>query len=253
MLFLRLRPLLLPGTLPLTRAFTLTQILSGRGSEKLPPRPRTVDESEITEVFLKGSGPGGQKINKTSSAVQLIHKPTGIVVKCQETRSRSQNRKIARQLLAEKLDIETNGPHSYAMQKIEMEKRRKASSQKKRNRKYREPVEWPADPVDELVKDKNKIYVNRIVEEAVQGEEVMKRKGERINIQSKPMKPQRWDQMCPGIYEVAREVDEDKVVLCYRGYSGADLDKIAEEAKREEQFMGTLRGEWVEEVKERKL
>jgi len=193
--------------------------------------------------------------------VQLIHKPTGIVVKSQATRSRPQNRKIARELLAEKLDISNNGAFSYAMQKLELNKKRKASAQKKKNRKYREKVEWPEDPVENPMKDQNKIYVNKVVEEVVQGEEVMKRGGERINISSKPVREARWDQMCPGIFEVAREggmegwegvktgVDEDRVVLCYRGYSGGDYDKIAEEVRQEEERAGTLRGEWVKEVR----
>jgi len=50
-----------------------------------------------------GSGPGGQSINKTNNNVQLLHKPTGIQVKCQETRSLQQNRKIARKVLLEKV------------------------------------------------------------------------------------------------------------------------------------------------------
>src|SRR3712207_3914024 len=72
----------------------------GVSAKQLPPR-RIIPDTEIIENFLKGSGPGGQKINKTSSAVQLKHIPTGIVVKCQDTRSRTQNRKTARQLLGE--------------------------------------------------------------------------------------------------------------------------------------------------------
>lgn len=52
-----------------------------------------------------GSGPGGQAINKTSSSVSLIHLPTGLRVQAQPTRSREQNRKAARRILAEKLDM----------------------------------------------------------------------------------------------------------------------------------------------------
>ncbi|KAI9756977.1 MAG: mannose-ethanolamine phosphotransferase gpi13 [Chaenotheca gracillima] len=102
----------------------------------MPPRPK-VNEDEITEAFLKGSGPGGQKINKTSSAVQLKHLPTGIVVKSQETRSRSQNRKIARLALAEKLELLDKGDESRVAVKAAAAKKKKQSRQKKSRRKYR--------------------------------------------------------------------------------------------------------------------
>jgi protein subunit release factor B len=102
----------------------------------LPPRP-TILESDITEAFLKGTGPGGQKINKTSSAVQLKHLPTGLVIKCQETRSRSQNRKIARRILAERIEVLVMGDDSRAALKAEREKKKKASKNKKARRKYR--------------------------------------------------------------------------------------------------------------------
>lgn len=70
---------------------------------KLPPRPRFTTEMELQceEKFLHGGrGPGGQKINKCNSKVQLKHSETGIVVTCQETRSRESNRKIAREKMA---------------------------------------------------------------------------------------------------------------------------------------------------------
>ena len=79
-------------------------------------------ESDLEESFVRGrfpletvvppthhkdpgSGPGGQSINKTNNNVQLLHKPTGIQVKCQETRSLQQNRKIARKILLGKVCI----------------------------------------------------------------------------------------------------------------------------------------------------
>lgn len=69
----------------------------------LPPRP-IIRDADITESFLKGTGPGGQKINKTNSAVQIKHLASGIVVKCQISRSRSRNRNEARKILQEKIE-----------------------------------------------------------------------------------------------------------------------------------------------------
>ncbi|KAI1498513.1 RF-1 domain-containing protein [Biscogniauxia marginata] len=106
-------------------------------SKNLPPRPKPPPEDEIEESFLKGSGPGGQKINKTNSAVQLKHLPTGLVVKSQATRSRSQNRTIARQLLADKLDDLARGGQSRAAVVGEVRRKKKASAAKKSRRKYR--------------------------------------------------------------------------------------------------------------------
>ncbi|KAI1214865.1 RF-1 domain-containing protein [Annulohypoxylon truncatum] len=110
----------------------------------LPPRPKPPPEEEIEEAFLKGSGPGGQKINKTNSAVQLKHIPTGLVVKSQATRSRSQNRKIARQLLADKLDQIARGDQSRSAVVGEFKRKKKASSAKKSRRKYRKLEEEKA-------------------------------------------------------------------------------------------------------------
>ncbi|KIV90912.1 hypothetical protein PV10_05514 [Exophiala mesophila] len=102
----------------------------------LPPKPTLPDET-LTHVYLKGSGPGGQKINKTNSAVQMTHGPTGIVVKSQATRSRSQNYKIARRILAEKVDQAENGPESRVEMKRLRDSKKKRSAEKKRRRKYR--------------------------------------------------------------------------------------------------------------------
>ncbi|KAG5981344.1 hypothetical protein E4U55_003022 [Claviceps digitariae] len=119
---------------PQNRPFTYTSPTP----KNLPPRPKPPPESEIEESFLKGSGPGGQKINKTSSAVQLKHIPTGIVVKCQATRSRSQNRKQARELLAQKVDDMLNGEHSRSAIVGEVKRKKAASAAKKSRRKYRQ-------------------------------------------------------------------------------------------------------------------
>jgi protein subunit release factor B len=116
-----------------TRAFTTS---AATHEKALPPRRKILD-NEITESFLRGTGPGGQKINKTSCAVQLKHLATGIVVKSQHTRSREQNRKYARLLLGEKLDELEKGEDSRTAIKTERARVKKASANKKSKRKYK--------------------------------------------------------------------------------------------------------------------
>ncbi|KAK7512582.1 peptidyl-tRNA hydrolase domain-containing protein [Phyllosticta citriasiana] len=116
-----------------TRALSATAVLSGK---PLPPRFQ-INEDDIEEKFLKGSGPGGQKINKTSSAVQLKHLPTGMVVKFQGTRSREQNRKTARKMLSERLEEMELGDQSRTAIKRANAAKKKASKSKKSRRKYR--------------------------------------------------------------------------------------------------------------------
>ena len=62
-----------------------------------------MDRSGVIKNYIRGTGNGGQAINKTSSCVQLVHKSTGIMVKCQETRDRSKNEELAWIKLEEKL------------------------------------------------------------------------------------------------------------------------------------------------------
>jgi len=75
--------------------------------------------------------------NKTSSAVQLKHLPTGIVVKVQASRSRSQNRKLARAMLAERIEEIDKGPESRTAIVGEAKRKKKSSAVKKSKRKYR--------------------------------------------------------------------------------------------------------------------
>ena len=75
--------------------------------------------------------------NKTYCAVQLKHIPSGTIVKSQASRSRDQNRKIARRLLAEKIEAAEKGPESRVAIKAEIKKKKAASKNKKARRKYR--------------------------------------------------------------------------------------------------------------------
>ena len=92
-------------------------------------------DADIEEAFVRGSGSGGQKINKTSSCVQLKHIPTGTIVRCQETRSREANRWLAREMLAERLLQARESALSARRQeeeKIRRQKRRRSRRQKAR-------------------------------------------------------------------------------------------------------------------------
>jgi len=92
-------------------------------------------EEDLQEQFILGSGSGGQKVNKTSSAVRLVHLPTGHCVKIQRSRSREENRWLARRALAERILEEREGFQSAKRQeqeKIRRQKRRRSRRQRAR-------------------------------------------------------------------------------------------------------------------------
>jgi protein subunit release factor B len=86
-------------------------------------------------------GPGGQKINKTSNRVILIHRPTQLRVECQDTRSLQQNRKIARKRLKEKLDEHLNGSLSKLQQKHQKASQKRQRSKTKNRARHRKKQE----------------------------------------------------------------------------------------------------------------
>lgn len=79
---------------------------------------------EVDERFIRGAGPGGQKINKTSSTVVLRHGPTGVEVRCQQERSQTANRERAWGLLCEKLEAQARAARAAAVDARELERRR---------------------------------------------------------------------------------------------------------------------------------
>ncbi|QQL46256.1 peptide chain release factor family protein [Sulfuriroseicoccus oceanibius] len=86
-----------------------------------------VEEEDLIERFTLGEGSGGQKINKTHSCVQLRHIGLNIDIRCQDSRSRSRNRLLARERLLEKIE-ELNQQHSLA-------KKRRRAAQRAKHRK----------------------------------------------------------------------------------------------------------------------
>src|SRR3954447_25056637 len=94
-----------------------------------------VSAADVEERFVRGAGPGGQKINKTSSTVWLQHRPTGIEVRCQRERSQAANRELAWAELCEKLESRRRSAAATAEQVREAERRR--TRQKSRTQKVR--------------------------------------------------------------------------------------------------------------------
>lgn len=95
----------------------------------------SVFEEDLVERFILGSGPGGQKVNKTSSTVQLYHEPSGLTIRCGEGRSREMNRWLARRELAERILERAHSEHSKRRQeqeKIRRQKRRRSRRQRAR-------------------------------------------------------------------------------------------------------------------------
>ena len=84
-----------------------------------------IRETDIVEKFIHGSGKGGQKINKTTSAVYLKHLPTGFEVKCQASRSQILNRFLARRILADKIEAKVLGKQAEESQRVEKIRRQK--------------------------------------------------------------------------------------------------------------------------------
>jgi len=94
-----------------------------------------IGDEDLVEKFVLGSGPGGQKINKTASCVYLKHVPSGLEVKNQESRSRAVNRYHARRELCERMAEKILGEKTarrQAAEKIRRQKRRRSRRAKQK-------------------------------------------------------------------------------------------------------------------------
>lgn len=84
-----------------------------------------VHEADLEETFVRSGGHGGQNVNKTATCVMLLHRPTGLQVKCQTTRQQGLNRLLARQLLLDKLDARQKARTEAERARLEKLRRQK--------------------------------------------------------------------------------------------------------------------------------
>src|SRR2546423_11825412 len=84
-----------------------------------------VREFEIEEAFVRSGGHGGQNVNKVATCVMLLHRPTGLQVKCQDTRQQGLNRFLARKLLLDKIEAREKSRADAERARIEKLRRQK--------------------------------------------------------------------------------------------------------------------------------
>ena len=90
-----------------------------------------IREADLEERFVRSGGPGGQNVNKVATCVILLHRPTGVQVRCERQRSQGQNRLLAREMLVERLEAQRR-----AKEQAEAAKAAKALRQKRKRPRW---------------------------------------------------------------------------------------------------------------------
>ncbi len=96
-----------------------------------------IDLGQVEEQFVRGGGPGGQKVNKTSSAVLLRYAPLGLVVRCRRERSRSLNRFLALRELVDEVEARLSPGTSRKLREIERLRRKKSRAHRRAKARLR--------------------------------------------------------------------------------------------------------------------
>jgi protein subunit release factor B len=119
-------------------------------------RKLEISETDLEESFARSRGPGGQNVNKVSTAVTLRHLPTGVTVTVQDSRSQAVNRKLARERLLDAIESDREEQHMAEVAKREKERRRKSPRPAALKRKILESKRRRA----ELKKQRTKINLD---------------------------------------------------------------------------------------------
>ena len=115
------------------------------GKHQALAKELAIKPKDISEAFTRGTGPGGQKINKTSICVELTHIPTGITVRVQKHRQQSANRLSAYKLLISKIEERKKGKESEKAKRIFKLRKQKKVRSKKAKRKMLEEKHHRSD------------------------------------------------------------------------------------------------------------
>jgi protein subunit release factor B len=97
-----------------------------------------IREEDLDEQFIRSGGNGGQNVNKVSTCAVIVHRPSGLMVRCQQERSQGLNRFLARRLLADKVAEKITGEISKKRAEAEKVRRQKRKRSKRAKQKMLE-------------------------------------------------------------------------------------------------------------------